>query len=361
MTSFSRVAALAAIGIVSTCWATDYGKVSVKNVAPGVLLFTTTSYGVGLSGNAVAIVSDDGVLVYDSNGLPGTAQTVLGKLAEATDKPVRYLVNSHWHWDHWAGNEVYAARFPGLSIIAHQDTRELLRSVEPQWNGEGLKTGLPGYLDALEKKLAEARAAGKTDTKDTADLLQSGRSFLQQKQSLRKILPNLTFGDALTIHAAGRTIEIRHARAITSGDAYLNLPESRIVVTGDILLSPYPYAIGGTYPSSWLATLRHIADLNPSILIPGHGEPQQKEFLERNIRLFEALLSEVRSLRDAGQNRQQCVEAIGKRNAEWAAMLGITDPQIAREFKAYFLDVFASRAHRELEKSLNDMYDQVSP
>lgn len=361
MTPFRMAITLAVAGMVSPGWAAEYGKVSMQTVAPGVLVFATTSYGVGLSGNAVAIVSDDGVLVYDSSGLPGTAHTVLGRLTEATDKPVRYLVNSHWHWDHWAGNEVYAARFPGLSIIAHRNTRELLRNVEPQWNGEGLKTGLPAYLDALGKKLAEARAAGKTNTQDTADLLLSGRSFLEQKQSLKKILPNLTFSDALTIHAASRTIDIRHARAITSGDAYLHLPESRIVVTGDILLSPYPYAIGGTYPTEWLATLKRIADLNPSILIPGHGEPQQKEFLDRNIRLFESLLAEVRSLRDAGQDRQACVEAIGKRNAEWAGMLGITDPQLAREFKAYFLDVFAARAYGELEQSLNDIFDQGAP
>ena len=81
------------------CMAADFGKVSSHKVAEGVYLFTTTPYAdVGLSGNSVAILSDDGVLVFDSNATPETAATVLAEIRKLTGKPVRYLVNSHWHW-----------------------------------------------------------------------------------------------------------------------------------------------------------------------------------------------------------------------------------------------------------------------
>src|SRR5262245_12879346 len=87
-------------------------------VAPGVHLFRTQPYGdVGLDGNSVAIVTDDGVLVFDANGTPAAARAVLAAIRRLTRQPVRYLVYSHWHWDHWYGAEVYADAFPGLTIV----------------------------------------------------------------------------------------------------------------------------------------------------------------------------------------------------------------------------------------------------
>src|SRR5271157_5438100 len=71
-------------------------------IAEGIVLFVTAPYGeVGLDGNSVAILSRDGVLVFDSNGTPAAAEAVLVEIRKMTDQPVRYLVNSHWHWDHW--------------------------------------------------------------------------------------------------------------------------------------------------------------------------------------------------------------------------------------------------------------------
>jgi hypothetical protein len=71
---------------VSTASAADYGKVTTLKVADGVYLFTTAPYGVGLSGNTVAILSSDGVLVFDTNGLPETAETILKEIRKLTDK-----------------------------------------------------------------------------------------------------------------------------------------------------------------------------------------------------------------------------------------------------------------------------------
>jgi len=77
-------------------------------VAPGIHAFLTPPYGdFGFDGNSVAIVSKEGVLVFDTNGTPAAAEAVLSEIRKLTDQPVKYLVNSHWHWDHWYGTEVY--------------------------------------------------------------------------------------------------------------------------------------------------------------------------------------------------------------------------------------------------------------
>jgi glyoxylase-like metal-dependent hydrolase (beta-lactamase superfamily II) len=77
-------------------------------VAPGIYLFQTAPYGdVGLDGNSVAIVSREGVFVFDANGTPAAASAVLSGIRAVTEQPVRFLAYSHWHWDHWYGGEVY--------------------------------------------------------------------------------------------------------------------------------------------------------------------------------------------------------------------------------------------------------------
>src|SRR3954451_7932715 len=107
--------------LVSFCAADEYGKVNIEKVAPDVYLFSTTGYGdVGLGGNCIAVISNDGVLVFDTSGTPSTAQVILGELRKLTDQPVRYVINSHWHWDHWGGNQVYKAAFPNVQIISHE-------------------------------------------------------------------------------------------------------------------------------------------------------------------------------------------------------------------------------------------------
>src|SRR5262245_53846394 len=90
-------------------------------IAPGIHLFVSAPYGdVGLDGNSIAIVGDTSVLVFDTNGTPASAAQVLAAIRAITPKPVRYVVNSHWHWDHWYGTEVYTAAFPGVNIVAHE-------------------------------------------------------------------------------------------------------------------------------------------------------------------------------------------------------------------------------------------------
>ena len=345
--------------LASLSFAAEYGKVSSQKIADGVYLFTTSPYGVGLSGNSVAIIGTESVLIFDTNGLPKTAETILGEVKKLTNKPVRYVVNSHWHWDHWAGNQVYLAAFPDVKIITHEKTLQQMKEVEPKWNEEGLKSGLPGYLKSLEEKLATMKAEKKSEAaiKEPQDLIVAGKDFLAQKTSLHKTYPNVTFSKMMNVPLGTRSVQILHARAITVGDTYVYLPGEKILVTGDIVLSPYPYAIGGTYPADWLKTLKSFVALKPAIIIPGHGNPQTVDFVQQYIRLFESILQQVKDAKSKGLTLDQTKERIGSQSNELASIIGVTDENMAAEFRAYFLDIFVSRAYRELDAPLSDLPD----
>jgi glyoxylase-like metal-dependent hydrolase (beta-lactamase superfamily II) len=358
--------ALTALNIclsASHCAAKNFGKVTSQKVADGVYLFTTTPYGdAGLSGNSVAVLSDQGVLVFDSNGTPETAATILAEIRKLTDKPVRYLVNSHWHWDHWGGNQVYLTAFPGLQIISHEKTRELMLTVEPQWNDKGLKEDLPQFLDGFAKQIEAAKAKNMPPERIQAaeERLAADRNFLAQKQSVHKTYPNVTFSNSMTLFLGSREIHVRHAEAITPGDTYIYLPREKILVTGDILLSPYPFAIGGSYPLEWLSALEQFAALEPSIIVPGHGNAETNtSVLRNNIDLFKNVIQQVKDDKAKSMTGEQTSEALGQQSAELAAKLGIKDEETTGAFKAYFLDVFVKRAYRELDGPLGDIPDGI--
>ncbi len=340
--------------------AEEYGKVDIKKVADGIYLFRTTPYGdVGMSGNSVAILTNDGVIVFDSTAIPETASTILGEIKKLTDKPVRYLINSHWHWDHWGGNEVFLAAFPDLQIISHEKTLEQLKTVEPRCNDRGLKEGLPQYLQDFEKRVNKAKTdrIHPTKLKEMQQLFAADKNFLQQKLAMKKTLPNKTFSDSMTIQPGGREIQILHARAITVGDTYLYLPKDKILITGDILLSPYPYAIGGTYPAEWLKTLQQFAKLKPVLVIPGHGDAQTAELIDRNIAMFQQAMDLVKDTKSKGLSLEQTKALVAEKNSEIAQTLGLIDPALQAEFKSYFLGVFVARAYRELDQPLSDLPD----
>jgi glyoxylase-like metal-dependent hydrolase (beta-lactamase superfamily II) len=131
-----------------------------------------------------------------------------------------------------------------------------------------------------------------------------------------------------------------------------------VLVTGDILLSPYPFAIGGTYPAEWLRTLEKFAGLAPKLIIPGHGDAETNpDFLRENIALYQEVIQQVKADKAKSLTAEQTAEALEKQNAELAAKIGISDADTAAAFKDYFLDVFVKRAYRELDGPLGDLPD----
>jgi len=338
--------------------ARDYAaKLTVQKVADGIYLFSSSRHGdVGFVGNSVAILSDEGVLVFDAGCVPSDSGAVLAQIRNLTDKPVRYLVNSHWHWDHWQGNQTYKAAFPALEIISQENTRILMRDVSVPRTENDLKA-LPGYVASLEKDLSSKKAAHapEDELRDLEQLLQADKNFLAQKLSVQFTYPNFTYAESATIWLGTREIRLFHAQAITSGDTYAYLPKEKILITGDILVRPIPFAVGGTFPADWIATLQKLIALDPKVVIPGHGATEgAKQALEQNLQLFQRVVQQVRDAKAKGLSEEQAVEAVGKNERELAAMIGLTDASLLPAFKPFFLEVFVRRAYQELDHPLTD-------
>ena len=356
MPSYPRLTAIFALALALFSLA-DYVRPAPKriDVAKGVHLFVSPPYGdVGLDGNSIAIVGDSGVLVFDTNGTPASAANVLAEIRALTPAPVRYVVNSHWHWDHWYGTEVYTAAFPGVKVVAHEKTKTLMAGPAIEFNRPGLEQQLPGYVGMLEKR-AETDPAARPGA-------EVARFFLDQKRHANLVLPDTTYTDRLDLDLGGRRVQVRHVdRAITPGDSFLYLPAEKIVVMGDLLVNPITFGLS-SYPTGWLRTLEQIDALDAAVLIPGHGEPlRDKALLHATMSVLRELLKAGRDAKGRGLDADQAKEEVLPRLRDLMVSMTHDDPKLNDQFKLYLVDWTMHRVYDELNGPLSDAIAPIPP
>jgi glyoxylase-like metal-dependent hydrolase (beta-lactamase superfamily II) len=201
---------------------------------------------------------------------------IVDRLREITTKPVRFVVNTHFHWDHWHGNEVYPAAYPGAEIITNQLTREAMVR-------KGLKRiqdhvrQVPGEVARLRAELAAA-ATPEQRAKLQADL-RLAESYLAEVRALRPALPTMAFERTMKLYRRDREIHLLYlGRAHTEGDVFVYLPKERTVITGDAVIGWTPY-MGDGYPEDWVTTIDRLAELDFDTIVMGHGNPAGRDWL----------------------------------------------------------------------------------
>ena len=214
-------------------------------------------------------------MVVDTHSKPSAARVIVDMLRELTPKPVRYVVNTHFHWDHWHGNEVYPAAYPQAEIVSNQITREAMVR-------KGLKRiqdhvrGVPAEIARLREELVSAPAARRERLE--ADL-RLAKAYLAEVTALKPALPTLAFERTMTLYRRDREIQLLHlGRAHTEGDVFVYLPKEKVVITGDAVIGWTPY-MGDGYPEDWVGTLDRLARLDFTHIVMGHGEVVGREWL----------------------------------------------------------------------------------
>jgi glyoxylase-like metal-dependent hydrolase (beta-lactamase superfamily II) len=274
-----------------------------------------------------------------------------------TDQPVRYLVNSHWHWDHWYGAETYKKAFPDIQIITHEKTRQMMMGPALEFNRPFLEKDLPEYLASPEKKVAAAAAANPVppDLPRLKELLAADRWFYEQKKNVHHTFANVTYTSELNIYLGERHIQVlHHDRAITPGDSFLYLPDIKILITGDLLINPITYALS-CYPTGWLNTLEKIDTLDANVIVTGHGEPlHDKELLHATMDVLRVLLREGKEAKEKGLDPDQARAAIIPHLHDLMVKMTHDDPTLNKQFEVYLVDWFLHRVFDELNGPLTN-------
>jgi glyoxylase-like metal-dependent hydrolase (beta-lactamase superfamily II) len=243
----------------------------VKEVAPGVFFryssISATDPKVPFGGsNNIWVVFKDYVVVVDAN-FPKEAGDVIAAIKKTTDKPIRYVLDTHHHGDHAYGNCIWAKE--GAKILAHRSAARLLMTNGPnQW----------------------ADAA-----KDRKDL---------RENELK--LADISFDDKYVVDDGTQRVEFLHfGHSHTPGDAVAYLPKHKILCTGDACVNGAFNFMGHSNSASWIKCLEGMEKLDVAMICPGHGKVTTKDLLGKEKRYFAELRAAVQKGIDAKKSAEE--------------------------------------------------------
>jgi len=279
-------AAALAAGTAGAQYASELGKLApealkggakprpmqVKQVAPDLYFFWNDG-----SSNAMFLVTEEGVLVVDTQQHPADARRLLGLIRKVTDKPIKWVVVTHAHGDHYFGNPVFKAE--GATIVSQRDTRGMMQKY---------------YKDEVQRRQAYFK-----------------RYKLDQGE-LQLVLPEVTFDSRFTIYLGGRAVELFHLGAGQNpGDTLIHFPHARVLFLG----GPFSRQNWSNYsftPSveGWIALLRKAAKFDADVFIGGHGDVSTRADVLETAQMHEDFLNAVKAGVAEGKSRDELAESI---------------------------------------------------
>lgn len=266
--------------------------------------------------NNVFIIGKKEVVVVDSSISAAHAREVIAALKKLTDKPVKYLVNTHWHEDHIGGNRAWLEAYPGLQLVGHRSTLVDY----PKVGADNRKQAVDGGIDfvkmlrdSIEKgqdlagaKMTEEERLGYSSDIDLVE------SYVAESADFKMILPTVLVDDRLDLNIEGCKIEALFlGRAHTAADIVVRLPKENIVVSGDLTVYPVPLVGSTSYPLEYGATLEKLLALKAKILIPGHGPVTRDDtYLKLMVRLLSSIKTQVEAAVTRGETIEQTRKSV---------------------------------------------------
>lgn len=306
-------------------------------------------------GNTLVVIGGKEVLVVDSCYLPSSAAEDLKQIRTWTDKPIKYLVNTHWHFDHTMGNGVYATANPGMKIIAHKETQKRIAGMNASYIARFPEITANLQRVADTGKLSTGEEVSDKDRKDYAEAAKGQAAVLEEYKNLIDKAPDTTFEEKMEIDLGGRQVQILFlGKGNTAGDAVVYLPKEKILATGDLLDSPVPY-LGGGFPVDLVLTLRRLREMEVNTFVPGHGNAlTDKSHLTNVIDFIDEVLAltqaEIFKLGNNTANEAKVVAAVKEKMdvAKWKAKFGGGDDDNESFFEGFSLGGVLKAAFRQL-------------
>jgi glyoxylase-like metal-dependent hydrolase (beta-lactamase superfamily II) len=280
----------------------------LEKVAEGVYAVIPRPLGL-IHSNAAVFENSADVLVVDTHSTSAAAASVVAQVRrQITTKPVRYIVNTHFHWDHVQGNAAYRKIAPGADIISSTVTRQLIAEQGPARAKASLEQ-VPKAIEDYRQRLSAAKSAPERAYYQT--MISGSQAYLAELKSLAFELPNITFATDLVIHDKAHQFHLAfRGRGHTAGDIVVYCPQKKVVAAGDLLHGFLPYFDDG-YPQEWPATLRSCGDFAFERVIGGHGGVQHtRERLPQMAAYISELVEAVAKGKQAGRTVQQLQETI---------------------------------------------------
>jgi len=280
-----------------------------EKVAEGVY-YATSAGTMNVGANSPIFVNDDEVLMVESSITPAAARAMVNDIKAITNKPIRYVVDSHYHYDHAHGNQVFIS---SATVIGHENTyKRLQTNVLEQYTFLTSVQPVPARVDGLKQRLAQEK-----DPEQKAAIerqIKSSLDYLEQVKETKVTPPNLTLDRRMTLYRGSREIQIIYlGRGHTDTDVVVYLPKERMIATGDLMESVLSY-MGDSYPDEWIGTLDRLRALDFDTVLPGHGVVfKGKERIVAFQQYLRDLITQVNTLRKQGLSAEDAAQKVDLR------------------------------------------------
>jgi glyoxylase-like metal-dependent hydrolase (beta-lactamase superfamily II) len=279
-------------------------------IAPGIDLVPGRFVpGIQPDGNSIVLRGKDGLIVVDTGRHPEHTQAVID-FARQAHLPVKVIVNSHWHLDHIGGNVLLRQAYPGVEVYASAAL------------GDAPKDFLDHYREQLVEAIGKATdAEQKKRWQQEVALLDSGPATP----------PDVVVSRSGERDVAGRTLDLElESYAVTAGDVWIFDPETRVLISGDLVTLPVPL-LDTACPEGWRRALGHLAERDFSLLIPGHGPPLRRPEFDLYRTAFDHLLA-------CGASSQPTSACADGWLADAASLVSGEDPAFVRSLLGQYVD-----------------------
>jgi glyoxylase-like metal-dependent hydrolase (beta-lactamase superfamily II) len=234
--------------------------------------------------NAAVFVRARDVVVVDAHSKPSAAASLVAQIRrEITDKPVRYVVNTHFHWDHTQGDHAYRQTGEKVDIIASNATKKLMSDLSV----ERMKESLQQIPPQIEKMRKRAESSGSAAEKEfCAEQVRQLEAYQAEMKDFTLELPTITFDNSYVLRDEAFDLHLDfHGHAHTEGDVFVFCPQRRAIATGDASHGWVPN-LGDGYPHDWPATIDKVMKIDFKYVLGGHGPMQPDRVVMTNQRNY---------------------------------------------------------------------------
>jgi glyoxylase-like metal-dependent hydrolase (beta-lactamase superfamily II) len=306
--------------------------------------------------NAVIFVNSADVIVVDAHSHPAAAAALIAQIrTEVTQKPERYLIDTHFHFDHTQGNVAHMATGSKVDIIASNATKILMSKMLVPKPRAAMDPASPGprgaeqvahKLEDLHQRLGKSTSdAERVQLRTQIDQVEA---WAAEMRNFEPVLPTITFDDTYVIKDREHNLHLEfHGMGHTAGDIVVFCPQKKVIATSDIIHPGFP-AFVDAYPLAWPKSIDSIARLDFIHTIGGHGklERDKKDMTgERNY--IEELTERVLSAKKSGQTTadlQHTITPASLKSLHTDGYMGTSNTEALA---------------RGVANNIHDMYDRV--
>ena len=300
-----------------------------RRIADGVWFAVGTGV-VSAESNNVIIETASDVIVVDATTSPAAAWALLHELPRITAKPVRYVVITHFHYDHANGTQAFV---PGAELVSSEYTRAMIasgKSVE-HTTAQGNRRFAAAQIEVATRALDTATTdANRMDLRKRRAVWEN---YLASLSTMKQAVPTITVSDRMSIVRGDREVQVIFpGKAHTDGDLVVWLPRERILATGDLLQPNLPY-MGDGYLDNWANILDSLRAMNPAVVLPGHGDEfRDMAVIERLADYMHTVWKQTAAAKEKGMTAEQAAAGLdlAKFDAFYPRFPGWTDEMVVR-------------------------------